>query len=134
MASRIGYGVVAWAVPYATAMPLMWLLFSDERAFKTVMIVEGSIVGAVLACSYFSAVRERFVREGVLLGATMLLTNWALDLIALVPFADVSVWRYFVEIGFRYVGMFATTVALGYALGTRLEGRVSAPGAVSRAA
>lgn len=134
MLRRIGYGIVVWAIPYATSMPLMWLLFSDERAFKTVMVVEGAVVGALLACGYFAGVHRRFAREGVLLGVTWLAISWLLDLVALVPFADLSVWRYFVEIGFRYVGMAATTVAVGYVLGARLEGRSAAGGAVPWAA
>jgi hypothetical protein len=40
-----------------------------------------------------------------------IVTNWALDIIALMPFVDLTAWRYFVEIGFRYFGIFSTTIA-----------------------
>jgi len=119
MLRMIGYGVVAWAVPYVTALPLMWLMFSDRMAFQTIMIVEGSLVGAFLAVQYFCTVETAFLRKGILLGAVWLGTAWALDFVALVPFADMTAWRYFVEIGFRYLGMFAPTMAIGYTLRTR---------------
>ena len=125
MLRKIGYGVVTWAVPYVTAVSFMGLMVSDRIAFQTVMIVEGAFVGTLLACHYFRTVPKRFLREGIRLGIVWVLTNWTLDFAALVPFADLTPWRYFVEIGFRYLGIFAPTVGIGYVLRERLE-RVAA--------
>ena len=134
MLKMIGYGVVAWAVPYVTALALMGLMISDPTAFKTVMVVEGALVGTVLACQYFRTVRARFLREGILLGVVWVSTSWALDFVALVPFADLTAWRYFVEIGFRYLGIFAPTVGIGYILTQRLERTRTTAGSLPTAA
>ena len=133
MVKQIGYGIVVWTVPYVTAVALMDLMVNDRTAFTTVMIVEGALVGTVLACNYFRTVQKAFLREGIALATVWLCVNWALDFAALVPFADLTIWRYFVEIGFRYFAMFAPPVALGYVLATRLE-RSTAPRTERKAA
>lgn len=134
MLRRVGYGVVTWAVPYVTAVALMGLMVSDRSAFQTIMIVEGAIVGSWLACHYFGQVNTAFLREGVALGATWVVTNWLLDFVALLPFTEMTIWRYFVEIGFRYIGMFATTVVVGYVLWDRIERRTAQPVTGAKAA
>jgi hypothetical protein len=131
MLRKIGYGIVVWTVPYVTALPLMGLMFSDRVAFQTIMVVEGAVVGTFLACLYFQPIHTRFLREGVVLGLTWIAISWALDFVALVPFADMTAWRYFVEIGFRYLGILAPTVAIGYVLRERLERPTMAAGAMS---
>jgi uncharacterized membrane protein YpjA len=112
----------------------MDLMVGDRAAFTTVMIVEGALVGTVLACEYFRTVQAAFLREGIVLGTVWVGVNWALDFAALVPFADLTVWRYFVEIGFRYFAMFASTVALGYVLASRLERATTSPQTERKAA
>jgi len=100
----------------------------DEMLFKTLMVVEGSIAGAALTAWYFLGVRDNFVKEGIWLGVTWLLVNWALDIFGILPFAGMTLARYFAEIGLRYLGMFAPSVAVGYVLQRRLkETRSSAP-------
>jgi hypothetical protein len=113
---RAGYGVVAWAIPYATSLALLPLLRTDPALFKTIMIVEGSFVGAALAVSYFDSVHDDYFREGVILGTTWIGVSWVLDFAGVVPFAGLTVARYFLEIGFEYLAMFAPTVAIGYVL------------------
>jgi hypothetical protein len=119
MARRIGYGVVIWALPYVTSVALMDLMTRDRAAFTTIMIVEGSVVGTWLAGQYFRTVPGNFLREGIALGATWIVVNWTLDFVALMPFANLTLSRYFVEIGLRYVPIAATTVGFGYVLTTR---------------
>jgi hypothetical protein len=131
MLRKIGYGIVVWAVPYVTALQLMGLMFSDRVAFQTIMVVEGAVVGTFLACLYFRPIHRRFLREGVVLALTWIAVSWALDFVALVPFADMTAWRYFVEIGFRYLGILAPTVAIGYVLHERLERPTRAAAAMS---
>jgi hypothetical protein len=133
MLRRIGYGIVVWAVSYVTAMALMGLMSSDRQAFLTIMIVEGSFVGALLAFQYFRSVRAHFVREAILLGAVWVATSWFFDFLTLVPFADMTVRSYFVEIGFRYLPMFALLLAIGfvlaaYASSARPAGQPDRPG------
>jgi hypothetical protein len=122
MTKKLGYGIVVWAIPYVTAIPLMGLMRGDETLLKTIMVVEGSIVGAAMTAHYFLDVRRNFLREGIWLGVTWLLVNWALDVVGILPFAGMALTQYFAEIGLRYLGIFAPTVAVGYVLGRRLEG------------
>ena len=76
-------------------------------AFKT--IVEGALAGGLLTVLYFLC-------EGVLLANSWIAVNWLLDFMALLPFADITVPRYFLEIGLRYLAIVAPTVSVGYVL------------------
>ena len=120
MFRRIGYGLIAWIIPYATALMLLPLRQRDPEFFRTIMIVEGSLGGAFLTVLYFETVTSHYLREGFLLATTWILVNWALDMIGVVPFAHLTMDRYFLWIGFEYLGMFAPTLAVGYLLERRL--------------
>jgi uncharacterized membrane protein YpjA len=124
MVKKIGYGVILWAIPYVTAIPLLPLMRSDQPFFKTIMIVEGSIVGAVLAVIYFQTVERDFLREGTVLAAVWVGVSWLLDFVGLLPVSELSLARYFIEIGLRYLAIAALVVAIGYVLDKKLpEGR-----------
>jgi uncharacterized membrane protein YpjA len=116
MLKKIGYGLILWVIPYVTAIPLLPLMRSDLVFFKTIMVVESSIVGAVLAASYFQSVERNFLREGIVLAAVWIVMNWLLDFVGLLPFSDLSLGRYFIEIGLRYLAIAALAVAIGYVL------------------
>jgi uncharacterized membrane protein YpjA len=121
MLKRIGFGVVLWAVPYVTAIPLLPLMQSDLIFFKTIMIVEGSLLGGLLTAIYLTKVQANYLREGLLLAAIWITLNWLLDFAALLPFTHQTVPRYFMEIGLRYLAVAATTVAVGYVMQRRLR-------------
>ncbi len=120
MLKKIGFGIVLWAIPYVTAIPLLPLMQSDPTFFKTIMIVEGAIVGGVLAAIYFVRVERDYLREGIVLALVWIVLNWLLDYVGLVTFTDMPLGRYFLEIGLRYFAIAATTVAIGYVLQKRL--------------
>ena len=115
MGRRLGAGMIVWAVPYATSLMLLPLIQRDPVFFGTIMIVEGSIVGAVIAIAYFQHVAHPDVHEGVVLGTVWMIENWLLDFVGVVPFTHTTIARYFMEIGLRYVPMIAITAAIGYA-------------------
>lgn len=121
MLKKMGYGLILWVIPYVTAIPLMGLMQTDLIFFKTIMIVEGTIVGGVLSALYFQEVTSRFLREGLITSAVWIVMNWALDFVALLPFSGHSVSRYFIEIGARYLAMAAPLVAIGYVLEHKLR-------------
>jgi len=123
MLKRIGYGAILWLIPYVTAIPLLPLMQSDNVFFKTIMIVVGTLVGALLTALYFKDVEKDFLREGLLLAAVWLAINWLLDFAALLPFTKQPLPRYFMEIGFRYIAMVWPVVAVGWLLSRKLEGR-----------
>jgi len=118
---KIGYGFVLWMIPYVTAIPLLPLLQSDPFFFKTIMIVEGSIVGGILTVHYFLSVERNYLREGIVLAAVWVLLNWGLDFVGVVPFSGASLTRYFIEIGLRYIAIAVPAIALGYVLQQKLE-------------
>jgi hypothetical protein len=115
MVRRLGYGLIVWMVPYGTSLMLLPLIQRDPIFFGTIMIVEGSIVGTMLAIAYFQQAAQPDMREGVVLGTVWMLENWLLDFIGVVPFTHTTITRYFMEIGLRYVPMIAITAAIGYA-------------------
>ena len=120
MLKKIGYAIVLWAIPYVTSIPLLPLLRSDPFFFKTIMIVEGSIVGGILAATYFMGVKRDFLREGITLAVVWIVVNWILDYGGVVYFTHMPVARYFIEIGLSYLAMAAPTVAIGYVMEKRL--------------
>lgn len=121
MRRRIAYGIVLWLVPFISAIPLVGVMQQDPELFHTAMIVEGSIVGAVLACVYFGKITRRYLYEGMMLGLVWLVVNWALDLAALLPIIQLTPQRYFAEIGLRYIAILPTTMAIGFVLWRRVE-------------
>lgn len=120
MLKRLAYGAILWLVPYVTAIPLLPLMQSDNALFKTIMIVEGALIGAALTAHYFEGVERDYLREGLLLAAVWIALNWLLDLVALLPFTKQTLPRYFAEIGLRYLAIAAPAVAVGYVLHRRL--------------
>jgi len=62
-------------------------------------------------------VRDRFVREGALLGAVWLLINWALGAAFLLPLSGMDAGTYMAEIGLRYLTIPIIAVGIGYAAG-----------------
>lgn len=127
MLKRLAYGAVLWLIPYVTAIPLMPLMRSDNAFFKTIMIVEGALVGAVLTAHYFLGVKRRFLHEGLVLAAVWIVLNWGLDLLALLPFTGQSLPRYFIEIGLRYLAIAAPAVTVGYLLEKKLGSAGTGP-------
>jgi hypothetical protein len=115
MVRRLGSGMIVWAVPYATSLTLLPLIQRDPVFFGTIMIVEGSIVGVMIAIAYFQHVGHPDVHEGFVLGTVWMIENWLLDFVGVVPFTHTTIARYFMEIGLRYVPMIAITAAIGYA-------------------
>ena len=72
MLKKMGYGLILWVIPYVTAIPLMGFMQTDLMFFKTIMIVEGAIVGGVLSALYFQGVTSQFLREGLITRAVRL--------------------------------------------------------------
>ncbi len=116
MLKKIGYALILWVIPYVTAIPLMGLMNSDPIFFKTIMVVESMVVGAFLAVLYFQGVQKDFLKEGIILGIVWMVVNWSMGFAALLPFAGMTVSRYFLEIGLRYVNAPVLTAAIGYVL------------------
>ena len=121
MLKKIGYGLIVWVVPFVAAIPLLGLMETDPIFFKTIMIVVGSIIGAVCTILYFNKVEKDFLKEGVILGLVWIAVNWLLDFGALLPLSKMPYGQYFAEIGLRYLVMLALTIPVGYILSKKVK-------------
>lgn len=119
------FGFILWLVPFLTGF-----LFFDpsgnflipETFFKTIMVVEGALVGVVLAVRYFKDIEADYVREGVILGGVWLVINLCIDLLfVFAGFFPMSVVQYFTDIGLRYLSMPIYTIGIGYVLKQRVK-------------
>ena len=119
-AKIILFGFILWLVPFITGF-----LFVDrsgnflisETFFKSIMIVEGSLIGVILAVRYFRDINMDHIKEGIILGMVWLVINLALDLgMVFAGFFPLSVVQYFTDIGLRYLTMPIYTIGLGLAL------------------
>lgn len=121
MFKKIGYALILWVIPYVTAIPMMPLMQTDLVLFKTIMIVESSILAAILAAMYFEGVKKNYLEEGIMLGVIWIVINWILDFVGLLPFSKMPLDRYFLEIGLRYTVGLSLTVSIGYVLSRKIK-------------
>lgn len=114
------FGILLWLIPF-----LMGFLFFDQEGnlviseifFKSIMIVIGSMFGVIFGVTYFRDIKEDYLKEGVILGIIWLIINWVSDLImVLIGFFPLSIQKYFLDIGLRYLTMPIYTTGIGYAL------------------
>lgn len=99
-------GFLIWLVPFITSFA-----FFDRTGkpminydlFKSIMIVISSLVGSYAIIRYFKNISGNFAKEAWIAGAVWLVMNLALDLIILVPFANMPYAEYFSSIGLRYL-------------------------------
>jgi len=116
------YGFLAWLVPFVSAFFFYTRegkLSIDIFLFKTIMIVVGSLSGAILLVSYFKKVNENYLTEGILVGVIWFCLNILLDLLVLVPMSKMPLPDYFAQIGLRYLVMPAMSIAVGAALANK---------------
>jgi hypothetical protein len=102
------YGFIAWLVPFVTGFFFYTRdgkLNIDIFLFKTIMIIVGSITGAILLVSYFKKINEQYLKEGILIGIIWFCLNIVLD--------------YFAQIGLRYLMIPAMSIAIGAALANK---------------
>lgn len=116
-AKMVLFGFILWLVPF-----IIGFLFVDrsgnflipETFFKSIMIVEGSLIGVILAVRYFRDINVGHINEGIILGMVWLVINLAVDLgMVFAEFFSFSVVQYFTDIGLRYLTMPTYTIGLG---------------------
>lgn len=119
-------GAFVWFVPFALSCLFIGPEEDAEEAmsdpvFQTVMIIIASAAGtfATIQCA------PRTTYDGIKLALSILVVNWALDLLVLVPliaadtddlsldtwFEAIPVW--FARVGARYIGFVMMCVAAG---------------------
>jgi hypothetical protein len=91
----------------------------NESFFKSIMIVEGGLVGVFLLVHYFRKISERFVGEGIIVGLCWFLINILLDVIILLPMSQMDFGTYFQQIGMRYLLIPIISTGMGYIAKTK---------------
>ena len=123
--SRIGFlGFLTWLVPFVVSIFFFsreGQLLIDMFLFKTIMIVVGSVFGALMLIVYFKKVVRGYFREGVIVGLAWLAINWVLDFAVLLPMSGMSVGTYFIQIGLRYLVLPIMSISMGYTVEKKLK-------------
>ena len=111
------FGILAWLIPFIASI----FFYSREGElqidiflFKSIMIVVGSITGAVLLVLYFRTLEKNYLKEGIVVGVLWFAINILLDLVVLIPMSGMSVGDYFAAIGIRYLVIPVMAIAIGY--------------------
>jgi hypothetical protein len=117
---RVGYGVILWAIPFAAAIPMLPLQRSEPLVFKAMEVSIAMLTVSLLLYFYFRRIEKQFLREAVLAAATWTIVNWALDVVALLPFTHQSLTQYFLEIGIEYAASAVLVIAVGALLDRKL--------------
>ncbi len=111
------FGFLTWIIPFVVSFffytPQGQLLM-DVSLFKSLMIVVGSLTGALFLVLYFRKVEKNYLQEGITVGMLWFVLNILLDLIVLVPMTKISVETYFAQIGLRYLLIPIMSISIGY--------------------
>ena len=113
------YGFLAWLIPFVASIFFFTKdggLSIDIFFFKTIMIIVGSISGAILLISYFKKINIGYLKEGIYIGITWFVINILLDLLVLIPMTGMAISDYFLQIGLRYLVMPVMSIMVGVAL------------------
>jgi uncharacterized membrane protein YpjA len=116
------YGFLAWLIPFIASFFFYTRegkLTIDIFLFKTIMIVVGSITGAILLVSYFKKITVDYLKEGITVGVVWFVINILLDLLVLIPMSGMSLSNYFTQIGLRYLVIPAMSIAVGMSLANK---------------
>ena len=116
------YGFIAWLIPFVSAFFFYTRevkLNIDIFLFKTIMIIVGSVTGAILLVSYFRKINADYLKEGILVGIIWFCVNIVLDLLILIPMSGMAIPDYFTQIGLRYLMMPAMSIAVGAAIANK---------------
>ena len=111
------YGFLSWFIPFISSFffySRTGELQIDIFLFKSIMIVVGSITGAVLLVLYFRALEKNYLREGITVGGSWFAINIILDLVVLIPMSGMPLGDYFAGIGLRYLVIPVMSIAMGY--------------------
>ena len=114
---KIGlFGFLTWLIPFLAG----FLFYSpdgqptiDALTFKAIMIVVGSITGAILLVFYFRKIDKNYLPEGLIVGMAWFVINILLDLLILVPMSKMAIGTYFAQIGFEYLTIPTMSIAMG---------------------
>ena len=109
-----GFAILAWLIPFVTALALSSLKASQMALFDTLMGVVVAATAAVLGCLYLRPVQNNTIGAGIRIGATWVIVNWLLDgLMFSGGPMKMTPGEYMTDIGLAYLAIPAVTIALG---------------------
>lgn len=121
------FGILTWLIPFVFAIPF----YSKEGVpqidiffLKSLLIVVGALTGAVFLIPTFKKINDNFIANSCFIGFVWLSMNWLLDILILIPLAQMTFEDYFLQIGIRYLIIPITSITLGIVL----KGKVSSSG------
>jgi len=109
------YGILTWLIPFLLAIPFYSSgeLLIDQQLFKSIMIIIGSLTGAVLIAHLFRIMSWDYLTAGYVTAVVWLLINWALDSLILLPLNGLDLISYTSQIGLRYLVIPVMTIMAG---------------------
>ncbi len=115
------FGFFIWLVPFVVAFAIFPLRESARPLFESIMPVVVTIATAAFGVSYFRRVTQRYVREGVIVGALWFAICVLIDspLMLLGGPMQMTFGQYIADIGLTYLIIPAITVGIGYAIAPR---------------
>ena len=122
------FGFLVWLIPFIASLFFYTSggkLIIDIFLFKAIMLVVGSISGAVLLVYYFKKVHTDYFKEGIIVGLLWFVVNILLDLVILVPMSGMSIVDYFTRIGIGYFVIPVMCITVGTALANGSKEEVS---------
>ena len=118
-----GWGFVTWLVPFVVSLFCFapdengeMGLVMEQVVFKKLMLVVGSFTGHIALHRTIPANikhSERPMMIAIAHGVIFLAINCVLDIIILLPIANLTVFRWFLEIGVGYLVILFTAILLG---------------------
>ena len=115
----LGLGFLTWLVPFVGSWPFYSSTgepLIDIFLLKSIMIVVFGSFGAVCLIFWFREIDRNYLREGITVGFVWLIINWILDILILLPMADMDIKTYFGQIGLRYLMIPVMAIAIGYSV------------------
>jgi hypothetical protein len=116
------FGFLVWLIPFLASLffyTTQGKLTIDIFLFKAIMIVVGSISGAVFLIYYFKKIHTNYFKEGIIVGVLWFGINIILDLLVLVSIFGMPILDYFTRIGVGYFVIPVMCITVGMALGNR---------------
>ncbi|HMK53729.1 MAG TPA: hypothetical protein VK444_03020 [Methanobacteriaceae archaeon] len=113
------FGFLVWLIPFVASLFFYTSggkLIIDIFLFKAIMIVIGSISGAILLILYFKKIHTDYFKEGIILGVVWFSINILLDLLVLVSIFGMPIADYFTRIGVGYIVILVMCITVGTAL------------------
>lgn len=111
------FGIITWLIPFVSAFFFYTKdgqLNIDIYLFKTIMILVGSLSGALFIILYLIKVSNNLLKESILIGLAWLIINYLLDFIILLPMSGMALGEYFTQIGLRYLVLPIMSITVGY--------------------